>query len=252
MSRPRTVFTGLLALAFLFGCTSNDRETAPAEASAEQRAEEAAEEGASTEGAEAAAEPGDAKSQLLARLAGDWRMDLGSLEQDPQFAKLPPQQRMQALAMARQMMADVSFSFSDDGRVRLGFGPTGRAGTYTVDKVEGNALHVTTTTKGPDGETVEKAILRIEGDAMWVTEGKDGRTIRLLRGKPEKPTSQPTGQPASQPTGNLPPGHPAPGSQPARAPGSQPARALPPGHPPPGGQRAPASQPKMPAPQPAR
>ncbi len=211
-----------------------------------QRAEEAGEPVAAGESGQTAApaaetpEPAgdDPQAQLVARLAGDWRMDLESLERDPQIAKLPPQQRMQALVMARQMMSDVSFSFTEDGKVRLGFGPTGRTGTYTVDKVDGNALHITTRTKQGDDESVEKVVLRIEGDAMWVTEGADGRTIRLLRGKPAPPTSQPTAA-GSQPANGLPPGHP-----PANGPASQPTA--------PASQRAaPASQPKMPAPKPA-
>jgi len=206
----------LLLPALLGGCRTADeaREPTPAgQTDGEERSAAAPE-----------AAPVDAKAQLLGRLAGDWHMDLASLESDPQFADLPAQQRMQALTMARQMMADVTFSFTEDGKIRLGFGPTGRTGTYTVDKVEGHALHITTRTQGPEGETVEKVLLRIEGDALRVTEGDDGRTIRLLRGKPEIAASQPTG---------------APGSQPAAAPGSQPAR-------------APTGQPGMPAPQPAK
>lgn len=228
-----------LAMLLLAGSTMgcHGRDGAEPKAPTPASADEAAEKRATAEPAPPEAEPTDAKSQLVARLVGDWHVDLASLDNDPQFAKLPAQQRMQALAMARQMVADVSYSFSADGAIRLGFGPTGRVGTYTVDAVEGHALHITTKTRSGEEETVEKAILRIEGDAMWVTEGPDSRTIRLLRGKPEIAASQPTSQPAAG----------GPASQPtARGPASQPAAGGP------ASQPAPASQPKMPAPHPAK
>lgn len=225
------VMAGAL-IAGLAGCRGDaPAEQAPAPAEARPAAAEAQPAPAETPA------PETPEAQLRARIIGDWRLDLDSLDADPQFAKLPPQQRMQALAMARQMMADVSFSFAEDGKVRLGFAGTGRTGTYTVDRVEGNALHVTTRTGSGEDETVEQVVLRVEGDAIVVSEGADGRTFRLLRGAPKIPSSQPAG--TADPDGRpaqldvLPPGHPPatgparprdlPGSQPTRAPGTQPA-----------------------------
>jgi len=161
---------------------------APATAEGEEapKADEKAAADAPAAQAPAADTPADAdtRAQLIARLVGDWHIDLDSLDNDPALKGLQPQQEMQALEMMKQQMADVRFTFTDDGRVRLGFGPGGRNGTYTVDRIEGSALHVTTRTGTGDDERVETAVLRIEGDAMWVMEGADRRTIRLLRGPP--------------------------------------------------------------------
>lgn len=227
------VAAGLLAL----GCSAKD-EAPEAGAAPEAAAETAAATGAQTaeQPAEQPAaakkpEPTTPEGQLKARLYGDWHLDLKSLGDSPEFKHLPPQQKEQAIAMAQRMLADVEFSFGEDGRIALGFGPARRKGTYVIDEIEGNALRITATVGQGDDATVEKVLLRIEGDAMWVTEGADNRTLRLLRGKPPVPTSQPTSQPTSMPARG------AAGSQPVRrAPGSQPA------------QRSPHPRPSAPAP----
>ncbi len=207
---------GLLTL----GCSGKDEAAeAPAATTGAQTAAPAAEK-AGEKAAEAEApavktpEPTTPEGQLKARLYGDWHLDLKSLGDSPEFKHLPPQQKDQAVAMAQRMLADVDFSFSEDGQISLGFGPARRKGTYVIDKIEGNAMQITATVGQGDDATVEKVLLRIEGDAMWVTEGADNRTLRLLRGKPPVPTSQPTSQPAAQPT-SMPAPRRAPGSQPA-------------------------------------
>lgn len=184
-----------------------------AEPAAEPAAEKAAEKAAAAPAAKTP-EPTTPEGQLKARLYGDWHLDLKSLGDSPEFKHLPTQQKEQAIAMAQRMLADVDFSFTEDGQISLGFGPARRKGTYVIDEIDGNAMQITATVGQGDDATVEKVLLRIEGDAMWVTEGADNRTLRLLRGKPPVPAAS---QPTSMPAGG------AAGSQPARrAPGSQP------------------------------
>lgn len=224
-----------------FGCSPKDEAKVEAPKTGAAGAAQTAEPPAVAEKAAEAPpkpEPTTPEGQLKARLYGDWHLDLKSLGDTPDFKHLPPQQKEQAVAMAQRMLADVSFSFGEDGRIALGFGPARRSGTYVVDRVEGNRLEITATVGEGDDATVEKVLLRIEGDAMWVTEGDDNRTLRLLRGKPpEAPASQPAAgsqptAPASQPMrmpapGRMPAGHPG-GGMPAGHPGTaQPAQPAP-------------------------
>lgn len=250
------------SLVALTGCSAKDEApktpAAPAVASAPAPAAAPAEAPAAEAPAEAPAEPQTPEEQLKARLVGEWHLDLQTIEADPDIARLPADQKAQAVAMAQEMLSDVTFTFTADGQLTLGFGPGRRSGTYVIDAIEGNALRITAKTGEGEGELVEKVLLRIEGDAMWVTEGADNRTLRLLRGKapvaqallggsaagsqpmapgsqPMAPGSQPMALPPGHPVGAggampaMPPGHPG-GAMPAMPPG-HPGGAMPPGHP---------------------
>ena len=121
-------------------------------------------------------------------------------EQKKAVSKLSYEE-LQAKAMIAQQMADVRFTFAEGGRVRLGFGPAGRVGTYVVDKVEGTALHITTTTGTGDDrrarERVGQGRDRLRG--ARAPAGLDGRTekksgAKKQHGRPVCKTSRADGE----------------------------------------------------------
>ena len=123
-------------------------------------------------------------------LIGIWRIDLDSLRDDPEVKNTPKEERAEALRMAKSMMQNVAFEFTQDKKMNLFMSSQVRRGTYSVTGAKDNLLTVTTT-NSEDGTQKTIYEVRVFAEALELTDLKNKVTRRLIRGSPPMPSEAP-------------------------------------------------------------
>jgi hypothetical protein len=122
-------------------------------------------------------------------LVGIWRVKMDGLADTPEIKKLPVGEREAAIKRAQQMLPEIGFEFTPDGKMNLYMGDVIRNGTYKIIKASGDKLTVEMRhgRAKPEVETVE---ILVGDEILTVTgEGDDGEQVLVLeRGAPGTPT----------------------------------------------------------------
>ncbi|MBU0549968.1 hypothetical protein KKF91_02840 [Myxococcota bacterium] len=118
------------------------------------------------------------------KIVGTWTVDIESLDSDPSLQKLEGDQKKAALEMAKKMMADMSFEFTKDGKMKMAFGKMAKEGTYKVTKTEGNTVTIEGTMKEGQGDKAkdktEELKIEVLKDKIKIT-GPDKKSITFAR-----------------------------------------------------------------------
>ena len=121
---------------------------------------------------------------------GIWRIDLDSLKDDPEVKNAPKEERAAALRVAKSMMKNVAFEFTQDKKMNLFMSSQVRRGTYSVTGAKDNLLTLTTT-GSEDGTQKTVYEVRVFAEALELTDTQNKVTRRLIRGSPPMPTEAP-------------------------------------------------------------
>lgn len=111
-------------------------------------------------------------------LIGQWTVDPEAIANSPEMQQLPEAERKQALEMATQMAAQMTFEFTGDGKLVMAFGDQKKEGTYSVKEAKGDELKLATTVDGK----AEDITVKTAGDKLVLTDPK-GQQITLIRKK---------------------------------------------------------------------
>ena len=103
---------------------------------------------------QADAEPMDAE-EVRDELVGIWRVQLSALADSPEIKALDEAQREQALKTAQQMVGNLAFEFTPDGKMNLYMGDKVRNGTYEVITAKGDVISLKTS-HGSGAEVEER------------------------------------------------------------------------------------------------
>ncbi len=179
------VLTTVCSFALLAACSSDKKkapeETKPAAAEQTTATPEAAP--AADEKKEADAEPMDAE-EVQDELVGIWRVKLSALADSPEIKALDESQRQRALETAQQMVGNLAFEFTPDGKMNLYMGDKVRNGTYEVLKAKGDVISLKTT-HGSGAEVETEEVEVVLGDGTLKVTGQDkNQTLVLERGAP--------------------------------------------------------------------
>lgn len=101
---------------------------------------------------------------------GTWKIDLKSLETGPEMAKMPPDQRAQAMEMGRKMLGQMSLEAKAGGEAVMTIKPgMSQSGTWAKDAKGGFTLTFDGTTKA----------ITVQGDRLTLLEA--GTTLAFDR-----------------------------------------------------------------------
>ena len=186
--RLSLIFIVMFSFFFVLGCSSSKKDKKrPTKANVE--APEAADDGKSDtdDSAPADVEPMD-HDEARDELVGIWRVRLSALAEDPELKKLDEVDREKALETAQQMVGNLAFEFTPDGKMNLYMGDKVRAGTYSILETTGDVITLKTSHGSGQDAEVENVEVVVADDTLKVT-GEDGKqTLVLERGPPGKNT----------------------------------------------------------------
>ena len=183
------VLSLLCCVAFVLACSGEKKKT-PESPKAATAAEGPKEVGAAPEDVEgtngknqADAEPMDAE-EVRDELVGIWRVQLSAVADTSEIKALDEAQREQALKTAQQMVGNLAFEFTPDGKMNLYMGDKVRNGTYEVITAKGDVISLKTS-HGSGAEVETEEVEVVLGDGTLKVTGQDKKqTLVLERGAP--------------------------------------------------------------------
>lgn len=114
-------------------------------------------------------------------LVGTWAVDVDALANTPEVAKLEGEDKKKAISLAKKVAAQMSYEFTDDGKIAVVFGKVRQTGTYKVTATEGKTLTVSTTLQHESGDKSDQVKIEVVDKTKIEITAPDGKSVKFVK-----------------------------------------------------------------------